>query len=1002
MIDKRMTWVIALLLLPNFVLSATYIKDVKVWDNYGLNDIIGKDNVFHAQMTVNLDGDDNITPDQVTLGDYGTRVDSCTKTSDGFVCEYSEGLSLPLKGGEYSMTVSLYDDSHNFVTTLEHSYLVDALGPVVNITTDRPFTNGTSFKVNIKVRDYAYNGSDSCSGIKDLYVSINGKSVKNLNFSDNACSKQLSLQLIPDSSDEQTVCAYAVDSVGNDGEPSCIVIKKDTTPPEIVPGSLSFVFTADTPYLGLRKSYTGNLSFIVKEKNFDKNSVFVDLSALNANQQYYVRTPDFCEQTDSDEYLCIIYNVNLFLDNSTVRIPFDLTDLAGNLAEDNESFNFPVDDVPPVPLEMKINDETQEPVYVGKVIDTIEVSFDEEGSSMLPQNVLIDIPPLTGIPANSCDKVGDEWICIWNDITLNPESSNLTISLNPETSDAYGNRINETITKNVMVDVKPPELINFTVEQEDQPFSLNGSFFECKPIVMKAYVREENPVLTVRFEPAYLLNSSSNKGNLSGTPLATGNAIAVNETVKQMNMSVEQDCVAVSNNTFYCEFVIPCIPPGTYDAHYIFEDIAKNKLVVNYTFDVLDTVDTPTDYFYVAATERMPLAVDRSTAPYVNHRVLVLIALAKKVNFTNVSVVKVFGGSCSGDIDFVQNTTLIDGSAVGEFPYLELILKRTEMPLRNLTLSCNISLYTISVINGKKYVNMVPEKEAVPVTVPFFETQLPKEAVQEKVDNIMNSFLVQQSWINSLKSVSDLATGACELYNSLVVLDQAAAATCTALGLGCPAESVASGILHLNSGYLLKLCDYATCKTSLYDVGGIKEKLTDFWTNTVPGWNKKNVEASLNPRSSLIASFMFGCIPGMIENLERLRNIECSHAYCIQKMADSGMLSAIPYCDRVHSYEQCRFIGGEIEYWVPPVKFVEKTGTILKEMGEDPVKMFLGVSSTLCNAFPSTTQPWHSACVLVNEGPKLLTSITDAINLLVNGNFEYNPPKDYCGMVKNE
>ncbi len=1005
MIDKKLIWIIALFLLPNFVLSATYIKDVRVWDNSGLDDIIGEGSEFHVQATVNLDGDDNISSDQVTLGDHGIHVDACTNLSDGFVCIYSEGLSTPLKGGEYSMSVSLYDDAHNLVTTLEHSYLVDAIGPNISVSSQRPFTNGNSMNVTLKIKDMAYNGSDACSGIRYLYVSINGKNVKSLNFSDNACSKQLSLHLTPDSSDEQTVCAYGVDSVGNSGKPSCIEIKKDTTAPEIVPDSLSFVFTADNPYLGLQRTYTGNFSFIIKERNLDKDLIFVDFSDANTNQQSYIKTPDSCEQTDSEEYLCMIYNVNLFLESSTVKILFDMTDLAGNHAEDNESFTFPVDDEPPVPLEMTINEETQEPLYVGNVIDTIEVSFDEKESGMLPENVFLDIPPLTKIPANTCSQNNDEWVCIWNGISIgnNLMNNTITISLNLDTSDAYGNKINETITKNVIADVKPPELINFTVEQEDQPFPLNGSFFECKPIVMKAYVKEENPVLTVRLEPAYLLNSSpsgnsslnySNENSNGPPALPTGMAISVDESAKE-------DCVAVKNNTFYCEFVIPCIPPGKHDAHYIFEDVAKNKLIVNYTFDVLDTIETPTDYFYVAATERMPSAVDRSTAPYVNHRVLVLIALGKKENFTNASVVKVFGGACSGDTDFIQNTTLIDGSAVGEFPYLELILKRTDMPQRNLTLRCNISFYTMSVINGKKYVNLVPEVEGFPVTIPFFETQLPKEEVQEKINKIMDNFLVQQSWINSLKTVSDIATGACELYNSLVVLDQAAAASCVALGLGCPAETTTSGLLHIGSKDILKLCDYATCKSSLYDVGGIREKLTDFWSDNVPGWDRENVEAALNPRKSLVASFMFGCIPGMIENLERLRNIECSHAYCIQRMADSGMMTAIPYCDKVHSYEQCRFAGGEIEYWVPPVKFVEKTGAILKEMGEDPVKMFLGVSSTLCNAFPSATQPWHSTCVIVNEGPRLLTAITDVINLLFNNQPQYNPTVDYCGMVKN-
>jgi hypothetical protein len=468
-----------------------------------------------------------------------------------------------------------------------------------------------------------------------------------------------------------------------------------------------------------------------------------------------------------------------------------------------------------------------------------------------------------------------------------------------------------------------------------------------------------------------------------------------------------------------------------HDGYFVFMDIAQNALAINYTFDVLDVLDFPTDYYTVSATEKMPSAYDRSTAPFINHRILVLVALedeqrqaitdALSSEQKNViagnshQLIKVLNGGCNGiDMQYVKNYSVVDGSSLGEYPYIEVILNMMEMPRLPLQITCNLSLYSLIFSENMKYVNGIPETEEVEIEIPFYETQLPAEAVQAKIDEINNKWMIKNGeFITTMNQVVSYAQTGCSIYNSLAVIDSGLSATCVGLtGLGwvenpaCGAETITSGFMESEIGKVFAgVCKFVNCDEPLWGKQ-IKKTIEDIYmggneTNANGIYGRTDVQEWLNPRDSFFGSMLTGCFPGMIAKLDEARQISCSYAYCVQQMADRDMLTAITYCDQMYEFGKCKWVAGEISYAIAPVKLVKEFGSIVKQMFSDPVKMVLGITGGACQYIPNTiaNQPLHAGCMLLEGIPKILQGLQ---RLSSRETYDFTPPANYCEALGNE
>ncbi len=147
-------------------------------------------------------------------------------------------------------------------------------------------------------------------------------------------------------------------------------------------------------------------------------------------------------------------------------------------------------------------------------------------------------------------------------------------------------------------------------------------------------------------------------------------------------------------------------------------------------------------------------------------------------------------------------------------------------------------------------------------------------------------------------------------------------------------------------------------------------------------------------RESLILSTVFLCLPGVVYNIEKYRQIECAYGLClIQTSALEGPLKA---CEEMHGLQTCLAVKGEIFNIIPYMATLDNIEAFLKSVFHDPVsfatfftgtvscalmgrgKSELNVAAAICkvtntitnvlNWFTQMMNTWQKVSVLMEEG----------------------------------
>jgi hypothetical protein len=124
-----------------------------------------------------------------------------------------------------------------------------------------------------------------------------------------------------------------------------------------------------------------------------------------------------------------------------------------------------------------------------------------------------------------------------------------------------------------------------------------------------------------------------------------------------------------------------------------------------------------------------------------------------------------------------------------------------------------------------------------------------------------------------------------------------------------------SPALDTNIAETLSLIPFvaATSTPSFYDNGGTQLK---------PG--------SLNVKESWILSLATLCIPGMIYNLEKWRQIQCTYGNCLISNARNSLPTTL--CTSNKAFAECKFIYGPIFELVPFANFLSQIQNIIKNI----------------------------------------------------------------------
>jgi hypothetical protein len=783
-----------------------------------------------------------------------------------------------------------------------------------------------------------------------------------------SCSKEASIIFtpnVPSGAARIMVCITATDYVNHQTFPQCKEIAIDTRRP--TPTELQLRDRDGTIITSVRsnQALTADLFVRIPSALVNGDTVMADLSKLNPNLGKVVR------QEQSGEWF-IWRNVQVTTPR-TCQVTVEATSVAGSKEIKTLTCTIAIDDTPPEPVSLGTPFADEDGTPLIGVRGNITATLKETGG-MNKANAFLDLRALglgTEVKATACEKTSpDSWTCTW---TVQPrvQTGTLTVKLLPTTRDDVNNQVIKTLQTNIRFDNTPPTGLRLKEI---------AAFRDGQRVLTKEATRGETLEFVVEGkEFSTAVADLTSIGGQSDTPTerCTGN------TTKTCTFSSE---VLVSG------------PQGT-NITFTFSDKAGNiaRLSTKDLTILGVSNETNPNYWYVA-TDCSPSVLDRQTLSVFEHPVYCRLRMISRN--PKALPISVQGpttlSQCTGQTNYVSTMRVENNYGGSSEPYLVLTLVPTDYTINELNLTCPVSTLT----RVGNFVAQNSEIDNATVSLHFTSLPIGElyKNVDQRVRDVKKN--VEDTWaiIGEMRKFISMAESVCNILNSVMniianlanvlAMFGAAEAVANAINFGI-GNAVAAKIAAAERGLctptgtayrlynkdilkaLKRFCDFLSCQIGLFQglealgfgdglgkmdfgVPGFTEKwlsgeivfgkslgpVTQELHKTIAGEEQavQNPASYLNVKDSLIYSIVVPplCIPGIIYNLDKWRQIECKYGLCLlQDVRERG--APMEVCRDQQSYMQCRYVVGEIFNIVPFASLWTFFANLIQQMLSDPL-----------------------------------------------------------------
>ena len=158
-----------------------------------------------------------------------------------------------------------------------------------------------------------------------------------------------------------------------------------------------------------------------------------------------------------------------------------------------------------------------------------------------------------------------------------------------------------------------------------------------------------------------------------------------------------------------------------------------------------------------------------------------------------------------------------------------------------------------------------------------------------------------------------------------------------------------------------------------------------------------------SPRDSLLLSLLTFCLPGIIENLQKIRETDCEYMRCMYEDVAQGYDPQL--CKNMHNYLMCTQWVGEIFKLIPIAKGLQDVSGTLKGYFKNPGTMMLGI------AFPVTCWllcrkggPGCGPCVATMDLIERSKDVYNQIDAMAQGEYwtEWMSGESACDYIMNK
>ncbi len=1002
----------------------------------------GKDNAQgyarpQDQLTIEaltkIPGEDIIDPEQVRLyfEDGYILFDSCNASGTYHTCRIFEPTFSAYEPIDFK--IELKNDGDNTVAQEDMRLVIDNQAPVIKeMKVDPPMSNG-KVSVTYIAEDYAmtYGDTTECSGLKAIKITTG----TTIHTTDSAglgeCNKENTVEIDYDTGGKKQICVTALDHVNYASPPKCAEVSIDKSPPNIEELTILDPAGFEITHVRSGEERIANINArITDDVEVDSENVLADLKQLNPTITDLL-TPDLTAEN--------IYSWRGIpvTEASNCKIIITAKDTLGNEARKDFPCSIKADDTPPT-VKGLISDAEKDGKPLYGYGTAIIIAFEDKdntggaGIGLQNRNAYLDLNAIgmETMQADACIQLqGADWICSWiiNPPATTPEGP-YTIKLMPETADDLGNTIGTDQVYDIVYDntgPRKPEILEAGIVSGEAGTTYEGG------AVRGDYVRFK--VRSGDFTTAY--------ANFTD--------------IGRAERTLFTECVDAEGGAVDCTFEEQIGLDGPYTATigFTFYDDALNKASTTTTLEIygIDNATTA-QYWKKPSVTCTPAAIDRQTASLMPTIATCRIDLyTPRKDITTLSIAgPTSPEQCTGDIDLNVNDLYLINTAEGsESPYLFIKLEAKNYYKNTLKINCPLNIYSKreQTVAGEKryYVSPNPQKVDANITLQFYNNpmELANVNFDEKINKSLEDSFANAKWIGDLrkwlyygelmcwiKTLISNVIGA--LYMVAVVLGMispalknsvfpptaAAGATAEASKITiCNTEEQVSKIYGDEINGIIKFLD-AVCSVincAAVGKGGIEGffggggmpwcNKFDALLKEIPGLGRASEEAGIslmpNIKDSLILSIICFCLPGIVYNLEKLRQINCFKAVCLHDyVKEQGYTTE--FCDEMHGYLTCMFVYGELFSLLPFAAFFDKLVDMAVTFISDPIALFTVALGAVCETTcPEEGSVTYALCALYKTTAVIMESIA-AVKQATDKKNEFGKPPNtqYCDRME--
>lgn len=966
-----------------------------------IRDYTRRNENIYLNITAQISGDTQITPSQLHRGDLSTpSFNTCAAKGDGsFYCSYQMSSSS-LTQNPYQLRVRLYNDNDVLNDEFTINSAFDELPPEIKSFTITPsiISQGNiNFQYNVYDHSYSSTDSNRCSGINKIELSHNNIIFNTtiIKSSPDRCSYSNTLTIpineITDTNGLTVVTLTAYDNFNHQSSKTA-QFNYDTQPPIINSDSLQIKnsrgeiieYIKDSP---IPVTITFTITPDITD-DLNTNNVYADISKLNTDYPLGFKKKAVCSQLSSGVYECAIRNIQVKLSRPTgsdytiVPITIEAYDLAGNMEPVLLTKTIYYDNIGPSLTSIRTDKSRSGINYVGS-LTTFIVELEEAGSGIYAENIKLDLSSITGESnkkADRCEQSGTTWACYWDNIIYRYSDGEKTISILSSSSDKLGNVVTSStgsLSTTVIADRTPPAVISSEVSGVPTGANIpalveSGYIKTTDHVKITANIREKNG-----FSSAY----------------ADFNSIVTT----QRNVSTT-GCNLQGDNLWVCKFESDSIDvPGYINTNIplTFTDIVGNSISYRQPIVVYNYSDETHPSYWTHIVSCSPSLVDRQITNLIGYKVMCSISL---IPLTSPQETISIGfdrcvDNIQGSTAYISSADLINKGRGSTNPYLSFTLTKTDMRINQISVNCPLSIYTKAGNDITKF----PEIENVTVSIGLYNMPLGEfdKSVEQKIKDVEDEIAVGWEWVGSLKKLLFYLEKICsilDLLNKLQILfgilEQIKPIGEIFRGPSQVIEKYATG----QDTHFYKFCKYISCDKTLWGdwytgqrtkwldetapsgrsgaAGGDRE--VGEWENFFRKYDLGTMWPE-TPKDSIVLSIATGCIPGIIYNIEKWRQVQCNYGVCLWDSAENHV--PISTCNEQKSYLECKFVVGEILQWLP-FNWFKTIGQRVAYILSDPLSLLFGFFGMFC---PNWSASAHGACAIL-RGATLVSEIAGDID----------------------